>query len=166
MVSMRKSRLSVYKQDRLIEHFVAGTTARCAAALVGVNFKTSAYYFHRLREIIAGHLEQEADTVFSGEIEVDESYFGGKRKGKRGRGPSAAGSVMPISQMTRYNRHQNALRPRLKRRWRENGYRKQKHKTLRSNRKFPDGLLTYLRDTRTFLTENSPTAMLMENLSI
>jgi len=33
MVSMRKSRLSVYKQDRLIEHFVAGMTARCAAAL-------------------------------------------------------------------------------------------------------------------------------------
>ena len=66
MVSMRKSRLSVYKQDRLIEHFVAETTARCAASLVGVNFKTSAYYFHRLREIIAGHLKQESDTVFSG----------------------------------------------------------------------------------------------------
>ncbi|MCF6293527.1 MAG: IS1595 family transposase, partial [Robiginitomaculum sp.] len=27
---MRKSRLSHYKQGRLIEHFVAGTTARCA----------------------------------------------------------------------------------------------------------------------------------------
>ncbi len=70
---------------------MAGTTARCAASLVGVNFKTSAYYFHRLRGIIAYHLDQEADTVFSGEIEVDESYFGGKRKGKRGRG--AAGKV-------------------------------------------------------------------------
>ena len=56
-----------------------------------MNFKTSAYYFHRLREIIAYHLEQEVDAVFSGEIEVDESYFGGKRKGKRGRG--AAGKV-------------------------------------------------------------------------
>ena len=29
--------------------------------------------------------------VFSGEVEVDESYFGSKRKGKRGRG--AAGKV-------------------------------------------------------------------------
>ncbi|MFP6747425.1 MAG: IS1595 family transposase, partial [Alphaproteobacteria bacterium] len=28
---MRKSRLSKAKQDRLLEHFVAGTTARCAA---------------------------------------------------------------------------------------------------------------------------------------
>ncbi|MBU4191089.1 MAG: IS1595 family transposase, partial [Pseudodesulfovibrio sp.] len=33
---MRKSRLSKDKQLRLIEHFVAGTTARCAADLVGV----------------------------------------------------------------------------------------------------------------------------------
>mgnify|MGYP006113175443 CR=1 FL=1 len=107
MVSMRKSRLSVYKQDRLIEHFVAGTTARCAASLVGVNFKTSAYYFHRLREIIAGHLEQEADTVFSGEIEVDESYFGGKRKGKRGRG--AAGKVPVFGLLKRGGRSTRRL---------------------------------------------------------
>ena len=66
-------------------------TARCAASLVGVNFKTSACYFHRLRAIIVHNLEQEADMVFSGEVEVDESYFGSKRKGKRGRG--AAGKV-------------------------------------------------------------------------
>ena len=91
MVSMRKSRISITKQDKLIEHFVAGTTARCAASVVGVNFKSACYYFHRLRELIAYHLEQESDDIFSGEIEVDESYFGGTRKGKRGRG--AAGKV-------------------------------------------------------------------------
>jgi transposase len=91
MDSMRKSRLSQYKQGRLIEHFVAGTTARCAASLCGVNRKTGAYYFLRLREVIAYELEQESDEVFAGEIEVDESYFGGKRKRKRGRG--AAGKV-------------------------------------------------------------------------
>ena len=88
---MRKSRLSWYKQERLIEHFVSGSTARCAASLVGVNFKTSVYYFRRLRELIAFHIEQEADEAFGGEIEVDESYFGGARKGNRGRG--AAGKV-------------------------------------------------------------------------
>ena len=88
---MRKSRLSQVKQDRLIEHFVACTTARCAASLIGVNRKTAAYYFHRLRDVIAYRLEQEADQVVGGEIEVDESYFGGRRKGKRGRG--AAGKV-------------------------------------------------------------------------
>lgn len=31
MTSMRKSRLSYAKQNRLIEHFVAGATARTAA---------------------------------------------------------------------------------------------------------------------------------------
>ena len=86
---MRKSRLSTYKQDRLIEHFVSGSTARTAAILVNVNRKTAAYYFHRLRKIIALEIQNEA--MLSGEFEVDESYFGGIRKGKRGRG--AAGKV-------------------------------------------------------------------------
>ena len=86
---MRKSRLSQSKQQRLIEHFISGSTARTAAALVGVNRNTAAYYFHRLRQLICQVVEDE--TPFFGEIEVDESYFGGKRKGKRGRG--AAGKI-------------------------------------------------------------------------
>ncbi len=90
---MQKSRLSKAKQHKLIEHFVAGTTARCAADLVTVNHKTAAYYYHRLREIIAYKLSQESDEFLSGEIEVDESYFGGHRKGKRGRG---AGGKVPV----------------------------------------------------------------------
>ena len=85
---MKKSRLSWYKQERLIEHFVSGTTARCAAEIISVNRKTAAYYFHRLRELISYHSEQEEHEFFDGEIEVDESYFGGHRKGKRGRGAS------------------------------------------------------------------------------
>ena len=85
----RKSRLAVGKQFRLMEHFVAGTTARTAAELVGVNPKTAAFYFHRLREAI--YQASEDAIPFSGEVEVDESYFGGRRKGLRGRG--AAGKV-------------------------------------------------------------------------
>jgi transposase len=83
---MRKSRLAWSVQKRLIEHFVSGSTARTAASLVGVNKSTAAFYFHRLREIIV----QESEDVapLHGEIEVDESYFGGSRKGKRGRGAS------------------------------------------------------------------------------
>ena len=88
---MRKSRLSEAKQARLIEHFVAGTTASCAANLLDLNRNTAAYYYQRLRDIIAYQVEQEAHVIFEGEIEVDESYFGGTRKGKRGRG--AAGKV-------------------------------------------------------------------------
>jgi len=88
-MDMRKSRLSTYKQDRLIEHFVSGSTARTAAKLIHVNKTTAAYYFRRLRKIIA--IECKNEALLSGEFEVDESYFGGRRKGKRGRG--AAGKV-------------------------------------------------------------------------
>jgi transposase len=82
-MGMRKSRLSKEKQERLMKHFLSSQTARCAAGLVGVKKSTAAYYFHRLREIIYQPTEDE--MPFSGEIEVDESCFGGVRKGKRGR---------------------------------------------------------------------------------
>lgn len=86
---MRKSRLSKYKQSRLIELFVAGATARTASSLVGVNKTTASYYFQRLRQLIYDHSEHL--ELLEGEVEVDESYFGGRRKGKRGRG--AAGKI-------------------------------------------------------------------------
>ncbi|ABO46960.1 transposase [Francisella tularensis subsp. tularensis WY-00W4114] len=72
---MRRSRLSSYKQDKLIELFIAGSTARTASELVSVNKTTASYYFHRLRVLIyenSEHLE-----IFIGEVEVDESYFEG-----------------------------------------------------------------------------------------
>lgn len=82
---MRKRRLSKEKQIRLMEHFVTGTTARTAPSLKS----TAAYYYHRLRELVFRAVED--DSFLAGEIEVDKSYFGGRRKGKRGRG--AAGKV-------------------------------------------------------------------------
>ena len=74
----------------MIVQFVAGTPARMAAELVGVNRHSATLYYHKLRERIADKLAAEAPFSI-GEIEVDESYFGGVRKGKRGRG--AAGKV-------------------------------------------------------------------------
>jgi hypothetical protein len=56
-----------------------------------VNKSTAALYFHRLREIIFQESE-DASPLF-GEVEVDESYFGGHRKSKRGRG---AGGKVPV----------------------------------------------------------------------
>jgi len=91
---MRKSRLSQYKQNKLIELFVAGVTARIAAELTNVNKSTAAYYFHRLRLLIyknSSHLE-----MFDGEVEADESYFGGHRKGKRGRGAAGKTAVFGL----------------------------------------------------------------------
>jgi transposase len=76
---IRGCRLKEKTQDRLAEFFVAGVTARSAADLARVNRKTAAYFFHRLRQIIARQLEDSLPV--EGLVEVDESYFGGVRKG-------------------------------------------------------------------------------------
>jgi transposase len=86
----RKSRLLPSIQHDLIRQFVAGVPARTAAELTGVNRNTAILFFHKLREVIADRLAEEAPFL-DGEVEVDESYFGGAQKGKRGRG--AAGKV-------------------------------------------------------------------------
>jgi transposase len=48
-------------------------------------FEGATHWYHRFREIIYTHIAHHV-YVFDGEIEADESYFGGRRKGKRGRG--------------------------------------------------------------------------------
>ena len=83
---MRRSRLSQYKQNKLIELFVSGVTAGTAARLVGVNKNTAAYYFHRLRLLIfhsSPHWE-----MFDGEVEADE------RASQRQTGRGATGKVV------------------------------------------------------------------------
>lgn len=90
----RKRKITKKQIDKLIEHFVAGTTARTAAELVGVNRNTATKEFLRLRKIISQNIEDS--SPFEGEIEVDESYFGGKRKGKRGRGASGKTPVFGL----------------------------------------------------------------------
>lgn len=90
--SRRKSKLSLSIQEELIRLFVAGTSARTSAELCGVNRNTAILYFHKLRELIAEKLSEETPFL-DGEVEVDESYFGGHRKGKRGRG---AGGKIPV----------------------------------------------------------------------
>lgn len=89
----RRSRLTPRQQSKLIEHFVAGTTGRAAAELVGVQPNTAIRFFMRLRQLIAG---KQPSYELSGEIEADESYFGGKRKGERGRGASGKVAVFGI----------------------------------------------------------------------
>ncbi|MEM6391690.1 MAG: IS1595 family transposase [Planctomycetota bacterium] len=88
---MKHSKLSPRQHGELLKLFVAGTTARTAAELVGVHRNTAALFFRKLRERIAEHREAQMREAFEGELEIDESYFGGTRKGKRGRG--AAGKV-------------------------------------------------------------------------
>ena len=107
---VRKSRLSWHKQSRLIELFIAGSTARTAAHLVNVNKTTVSYYFLRLRKLIYNHCE--ALEMFDGEVEVDESYFGGRRKGKRGRG--ALGKVPVFGLLKRNGKVYTVIIPNAK----------------------------------------------------
>jgi transposase len=87
---VKHCKLSAKEQVRLIEYFVAGTPARTAADLAGVHRNSGIRFFHKLRTKIALK-QQNRSEQFCGKIELDESYFGGVRKGKRGRG--AAGKV-------------------------------------------------------------------------
>jgi transposase len=97
----RRSRLSLEAQKALLVQFVAGTPARTAAELTGVNRNSATLFYRKLRELIAARLAAESPFV-AGEIEVDESYFGGHRKGKRGRG--AAGKVPVFGLLKRSGR--------------------------------------------------------------
>ena len=79
-------------QRKLLEYFVLEVTARSAADILGIQPNTAILFYRKIRLVISHYLALEADQVFEGSIELDESYFGGKRKGKRGRG--AAGKVV------------------------------------------------------------------------
>jgi transposase len=95
----------------MLEHFVARTTARMAAELVGIHRNIARIFYHRPRQIIAQQLEDV--SPFIGLLEVDESYFGGRRKGKRGRG--AAGKVPVFGILQRGGRVYTQVIPNAKR---------------------------------------------------
>ena len=90
-MKLTRCKLSKKLQLKLLEFFVAEVTARTSADLLGVQYNTAILFYHKIRLVIEYHLAQEAKELFDGEIELDESYFGGIRKGKRGRG--AGGKV-------------------------------------------------------------------------
>ena len=91
---MKRSKLSEEKQFKLIEHFVAGTTARTASALIGINRKTAILYYHHLRELIFEYEKEKEEDFFNGEIEADGTarvyfvklFWRQKKRKKRKRG--------------------------------------------------------------------------------
>ena len=95
---VKHCKLTRYQQLELMKYFVAGTPARTAADLAGVHRNSAIRFFHKLRCAIASKQQKRA-AQFCGEIEVDESYFGGIRKGKRGRG--AAGKTIVFGLLKR-----------------------------------------------------------------
>ena len=85
-MGLNRCKLSTKQQSRLVEFFVLEVTARSAASVLGLQPNTAALYYRKLRQRIADQLALVVHEVFDGSIELDESYFGGVRKGKRGRG--------------------------------------------------------------------------------
>jgi transposase-like protein len=53
------------------------------ARQVGVSSNTGATMYHKIAQVM---MEREDDNPLSGDIEIDDAYWGGKKKGKRGRG--------------------------------------------------------------------------------
>ena len=80
-----KVKIGYRKWLLLIKLFEIETSARKASKEVKISYTTALKAFNLLRQVIASELAKN-DEILKGEIEADEAYFGGKRKGKRGRG--------------------------------------------------------------------------------
>jgi transposase len=71
----------------------SGHSAKELQRITGVTYKTAWRMFKQIRTLFG------EDTIpFNGEVEVDESYFGGARRGKRGRGAEGKTAVIGIVQ--------------------------------------------------------------------
>ena len=88
----RKARIGKRKIKQLAAFFAEDLTATQTAKLAGVNRNTANFWYRCFREKILKHQENNT-PFFKGEVELDESYFGGPRKKKhaqdrrkRGRG--------------------------------------------------------------------------------
>jgi len=88
---MYRTRTSNYKLKKIIKHFCTDIDATKTAELLEISRTTINRYFMLFREIIYESQMLESEKFF-GEVEVDESYFGARRKRgfqgklKRGRG--------------------------------------------------------------------------------
>lgn len=101
MLGMNKS-LSDYKIKKIMRFFCEDITASKTAVLLGINRNTINRYFNLFRQKITAQ-KNNRGSLFSGEVELDESYFGARRvRGKRGRG--AAGKT-PVFGVLKRNGH-------------------------------------------------------------
>lgn len=70
-----------------------GISAKELERLLGVSYKTA----HRMGKMIR-ILFSHATDILNGVVEVDETYIGGRKKGKRGRGAEGKTSVVGIAE--------------------------------------------------------------------
>ena len=74
----RRAHISNKKIRKIVRYFVLDLSATQIAQAAEVNRNTVNRYVNILREKIAQHCEQT--SIFSGEIELDESYFEGRKR--------------------------------------------------------------------------------------
>ena len=82
---VKYSKLSDYNKKRILRCFSEDLTATQTSGITGINRNTVNRYYRIFRQRISEYQDNKI-RGFKGEIELDESYFGGKGKGKRGRG--------------------------------------------------------------------------------
>lgn len=69
-----------------------GISAHQIHRQLGITYKTAWFMCHRVRMA----MEQNPEGFLTGEVEVDETYIGGKRHGKRGRGAEGKNPVVAL----------------------------------------------------------------------
>ena len=79
----------------LIKLFELEVSAHQARRQMHLSYPTTLKAYDLIRYAIVSSA-QDSETLLAGVIEMDESYFGGKRKGKRGRGAAAKVPVFGI----------------------------------------------------------------------
>ena len=95
-------KLSKRVQKKLLEFFVLEVTARSAADILRIQPNSAVLFYRKIRMVISHYLALAADEIFDGAVELDERCFGGRRKGRRGRG--AAGKVVVSGILRRQGR--------------------------------------------------------------
>jgi transposase len=92
----KKYSLLKLKRDlNVLYYFYLEVSARKCERELQLNYKTVANRYTLFRKAIVLFCNQEF-KILHGEIEADESYFGGKRKGNRGRGAANKQPVFGI----------------------------------------------------------------------
>ncbi len=80
---------------QILYYFYLEISARRAANELNLDYKVIHRKFMNFRKCISNHCNNEASKL-KGEFELDESYFGGRRKGNRGRGANNKAIVFGI----------------------------------------------------------------------
>ena len=90
-----KSLTRLKREIEILKGFYQLVPAYRLAQDLGVDVKVVSRVYQRLREALFHLTELEAGRL-KGEIELDEAYFGGRRKGKRGRGAAGKSVVFGL----------------------------------------------------------------------